>query len=199
MKKIIIGVVLVGVAIVLYLGISPIFDVQEVNDAAPDALVNNGSAAKFEQMSDMSSGVENLSEADQLLMKQQMDEMNAEELEVMNDKMVASTEVNNAPIASPVMGTVGHPASGAVRVIDTADGQVVRYENFETINGPRLHVYLSKGMGDDDFIDLGPIRGTTGNINYAVPDGVDLSEYKYILHWCVPFGVLFNYAKLPVD
>lgn len=59
-----------------------------------------------------------------------------------------------------------------------------------------LHLYLAKTLEADDFIDLGPIRGTRGDINYSVPDGVDLSEYKYVMYWCVPFSVLFNYVEL---
>jgi len=29
-----------------------------------------------------------------------------------------------------------------------------------------------------------------------VPLDTDLSEYRYVLTWCVPFGVLFNYAEV---
>ena len=68
--------------------------------------------------------------------------------------------------------------------------------SFETDNGPRLHIYLSAGLGDDDFIDLGPIRATKGNANYEVPAGVDIEKYRNVLVWCVPFGVLFSYAEL---
>lgn len=97
---------------------------------------------------------------------------------------------------APVIGTFGHPAEGVARVIETAEGTIVRFENFKTINGPKLHVYLSKDLDAKDFVDLGPIRGTSGNINYAIPADIDISEYKYVLHWCVPFRVLFNSAEI---
>ena len=96
----------------------------------------------------------------------------------------------------PIVGTPGHPANGEVKVIRDGSNQYVRFENFSTINGPNLHVYLAKDLGAKDFIDLGAIKGTDGNINYQVPSGVDLSEYTYIMHWCVPFRVLFNYAEI---
>jgi len=96
----------------------------------------------------------------------------------------------------PVMGTVGHSASGHVRLLNTAAGTVLRYENFSTINGPRLHLYLAKDLKAKEFIDLGPIKGTEGNINYTIPEGVDVSEYRYVMYWCVPFSVLFNYAEI---
>jgi len=95
-----------------------------------------------------------------------------------------------------VVATTGHPAQGHVRVIDISGESIIRFEEFKTLNGPNLHVYLSKDKKASDFIDLGKIRGTEGNINYAVPDDVDVSEYRYVLTWCVPFGVLFNYADL---
>lgn len=98
--------------------------------------------------------------------------------------------------AYPVMGTIAHPARGQVRILATPEGTIVRYEDFETINGPDLHVYLAKDLDGKEFIDLGAIQGTRGNINYAVPKGIDVGEYRYVMHWCVPFRVLFNYAEI---
>lgn len=103
------------------------------------------------------------------------------------------------PALAQVMGTIGHPATGTVRAIETVDGTIVRFEDFSTIDGPRLHVYLATDLQANDFIDLGPIRGTTGNINYTIPEGTDLDKYRYVLHWCVPFGVLFNHADLAAN
>ena len=98
--------------------------------------------------------------------------------------------------AAQIAGTPEHSASGTVRVIESDGKRFVRYENFRTINGPDLYVYLSKDLDARKFIDLGQVRATEGNINYEVPDGVDLSEYHYVLTWCKSFGVLFNSAKL---
>ena len=47
-----------------------------------------------------------------------------------------------------------------------------------------------------EFIDLGLIKGTEGSINYDLPEEVNIEDYPYVLHWCVPFSVLFNYAKV---
>lgn len=96
----------------------------------------------------------------------------------------------------PVQDTFAHPASGSVSVIETDEGRVLRFENFETINGPQLNLYLATDTDATEYIDLGPIRGTSGNINYVIPDDVDLEKYNHILHWCVPFRVLFNYAQI---
>jgi len=97
---------------------------------------------------------------------------------------------------STVVGTSGHPASGVVRLIETEAGTVLRYEDFKTINGPDLFVYLAKDLEANDFVNLGDLKGTEGNANYSVPKGVDIKDYKYAMVWCKQFGVLFNYADL---
>lgn len=97
---------------------------------------------------------------------------------------------------TPVIGTVGHPASGTARIVDAEGRRYVRYENFKTLNGPDLFVYLAKDLDAKEFVDLGVLRATEGNVNYEIPQGVDLTEYRYVLTWCKQFGVLFNYADL---
>ena len=104
---------------------------------------------------------------------------------------------------SEVVGTFGHKASGSLKVYKSADSTILRFENFKTIDGPRLHVYLVKSLDDigqqvrsGDFVDLGYRKGTSGDINYEIPSDVDIDDYNYIIHWCVPFRVLFNSAKI---
>jgi len=180
MKKVIIGIVALIVLGVLYYGISPLFNKIEVDDEVPV---------------EVASGVEKLSPEEKEEMDRFMEEVNREEPVAMNETM---SEESMTRMTDPalVMGTLGHSASGTVRVIETEGQTIIRFEKFETINGPLLHLYLAKDLEANEFIDLGPIRGTKGNINYVVPKDVDLSEYRYVMHWCVPFGVLFNYADL---
>ena len=113
------------------------------------------------------------------------------------------TTTANALFESPVIPTFAHPAEGVVKVLDTDEGKVIRYEDFKTIDGPRLNVYLVRSLdniNDDidngDFIDLGLRKGTSGSINYSVPDDINIGEYSHVVHWCVPFGVLFNSAEI---
>ena len=190
MNKFFIAIIIAVVLGVAYYAISPLFNTIEVNDAIPIAVSST-------QDNKTASGFESLSVVEQKEMTEQMKEMNNEEPVMMDEKILASVEeltIENP--SSPVMDTAGHPAEGTVTVIDTTEGQIIRFEDFKTINGPSLHLYLSKDLAGDDFIDLGEIRGTSGNINYKVPAGVDLMEYKIVMHWCVPFGVLFNYAEI---
>jgi len=102
----------------------------------------------------------------------------------------------NEKMSAVVTGTTGHPASGTAMIVK-ADGKVyLRYENFKTINGPDIYVYLSKDLDAKEYISLGKVRATEGNINYEIPPEVNVSDYPYALTWCKAFGVLFNSAKL---
>jgi len=102
----------------------------------------------------------------------------------------------SAAIAFPITDTAGHPASGNIRVIETADNTVVRYESYNGTNGPDLLVYLAKDLEATEFVSLGRSKGNRGNANYTVPSDVDVSEYKYVMTWCRAFGVLFDYAEI---
>ena len=98
--------------------------------------------------------------------------------------------------ARPIIATKTHPASGSVSILQSETEMVLRYENFKTVNGPDLKVYLSTDLEATEFVDLGMLKATEGNVNYSIPAGTDLQKYHYALVWCEQFGVLFNSADL---
>lgn len=99
-------------------------------------------------------------------------------------------------VSAEVVGTLAHPASGTARIVAVEGKNYVRYENFKTINGPDIYVYLAKDLDAKEFVSLGRVKATEGNINYEIPPGVNVSDYRYVMVWCKAFGVLFNYADL---
>ncbi len=113
----------------------------------------------------------------------------------VNDALPMSAQANTVA-GSVVTGTTGHPASGTVRIVAANGASFVRYENFKTINGPDIYVYLAKDKDAKDFVSLGQVKATEGNVNYQIPAATDVSQYHYVLTWCKQFGVLFNYADL---
>ncbi len=108
--------------------------------------------------------------------------------------IVENVESKSAPV--PIVDTPLHPADGTVRIVEANGKQYIRYENYKTINGPDLFVYLAKDTSAKEFISLGKIRGTMGEVQYEVPHGTPIAEYPYVLTWCRAFGVLFNYADM---
>ncbi len=98
-----------------------------------------------------------------------------------------------------------HPGTGqALELTDGSEQRFLRFENFETDNGPDLNVYLVAGSSaegdagtfDDDFVDLGDLKGNVGPQNYEIPVDVDLDRYSTVVVWCVRFGVAFTAADL---
>jgi hypothetical protein len=100
-----------------------------------------------------------------------------------------------------------HPTSGRALVLsDGTDQRFLRFEDFETDNGPDLNVYLSTaapdapaGEFDDDFVDLGDLKGNIGPQNYEIPPGVELGRYSTVVIWCVRFRVAFGAAALSLE
>ena len=108
-------------------------------------------------------------------------------------------------LASGSLVDHAHAGTGTVNVLTDGNRRFLRFEDdFAIDNGPDLNVYLSRGVDaegdpglfDDDFIDLGDLKGNIGSQNYELPEGIDLDEYDTVVIWCVRFGVAFNAANL---
>ena len=101
--------------------------------------------------------------------------------------------------ATGTFTSAAHPTAGEAVVLGNGTGQrFLRFENFETDNGPDLNVYLvNSSTGDvSDFIDLGDLKGNIGEQNYEIPEDVDLSVYDTVWIWCVRFSSGFGSAEL---
>jgi hypothetical protein len=101
--------------------------------------------------------------------------------------------------------SVAHKSSGTATLYKLADGnRVLRLTDFETSNGPDVHVYLvaARDAADNDtvtrsgFIELGSLKGNIGDQNYDLPSDVDLTKYRAVTIWCRRFSV--NFATAPL-
>jgi hypothetical protein len=115
-----------------------------------------------------------------------------DEVKVLDEEMDEAAEL----ISMGDFMESAHHVEGKALLIEEDGKKIVRFEDFDTINGPALYIYLSSDLGDDDFVNLGEIKATSGNVNYEVPEGVDTEKYNNVLVWCEPFSVLFSYAEL---
>ena len=111
--------------------------------------------------------------------------------EISNENMQEETNILNQ--AGFVANA--HDVKGKALIIDDKGRKILRFEDFETINGPDLFIYLSSDLEAGDFISLGEIKGTKGNVNYEIPSNVDLEKYNKVLVWCRAFRVLFSHAE----
>jgi len=106
---------------------------------------------------------------------------------------------------APEFISLAHDTSGHVMVLDDGTGSLIlRLVDLDTSNGPDLKVYLSTNdpdggddAFDDEFVNLGKLRGNVGSQNYDIPPGTDLSGYRSVVIWCDRFNVAFGAAELP--
>jgi hypothetical protein len=112
---------------------------------------------------------------------------------IVNDPVVTTGTVL---AQGSLSGNMGYKVSGNAKFIEDNGAKSVRLENFSSTNGPDLKVYLAKDANASSFINLGNLKSTSGNQNYALTGMVNFSEYKYVLIWCQQFGVLFGSAQL---
>ena len=91
-------------------------------------------------------------------------------------------------------GINDYDVAGDALIISDGETRFLRFENFDSDNGPDLNVYLRNDAGD--ILDLGDLKGNIGDQNYELSDDIDLSEYNEVLIWCVRFNAAFGFASL---
>jgi hypothetical protein len=117
---------------------------------------------------------------------------------------VAPSAVTASPALAERRGTFHgeddfHFGRGTARLVATADGVFVRFENFAVRNGPDLYVYLSpssSGYAGKGNLELGRLKASEGNQNYRLPAGTDPAAYRSVVIWCKQFAVQFAVATL---
>jgi hypothetical protein len=125
----------------------------------------------------------------------------------VNEQFPASSQIAAGPmtLAQGSFKSLAHETKGSATIYKLADGkQTLRLTEFETSNGPDVHVYLTAAeveKGSDavkaaGFVDLGSMKGNKGDQNYDIPADVDLAKYKSVTIWCARFGVNFGIAPL---
>jgi ABC-type Na+ efflux pump permease subunit len=198
-KKICIGVASFIVLGVMYYAISPLFITMRVDEAAPQSKAVGASTdtVKTETLTNTpTQPTQKLDSESNDVVISTVESKSSAPIKVVTTESAADS-LQKETIAS-VIGTTGHKGEGTVRIIKTETSDVVRYENFKTVNGPDLYVYLAKDLAASEFVNLGELKATEGNVNYEVPVGTNVEDYRYVMVWCKQFGVLFNYADLSV-
>jgi hypothetical protein len=120
-----------------------------------------------------------------------------------------NVEVNEpAPVAATVLRigalqSLEHESSGTAQIVEQADGsRWLRLAPFHTSLGPDVVVMLSPKRVDGWFgydaggLKLQAMKGNRGEQNYALPAGVDLSQYASAVIWCQRFHIGFAAATL---
>ncbi len=182
-----------------YFGIQTLFTDDEVNEAAP--VFTSGAAPSGIASDDVDA--ETVAE-----MNEVMEDEDVLAVDPADEPMPVETdEIAEPEVVELVTGNFvdrSHPAVGRAFVLsDGSPQRFLRFEDFETDNGPDLNVYLTTSSADADtselaadFVDLGDLKGNIGPQNYEIPSDVDLDIYDTVVIWCVRFGVAFGAADL---
>jgi hypothetical protein len=109
------------------------------------------------------------------------------------------------PLVSGQFYGILHPTASTATVYQMGDGtRFLRFTSFSTSNGPDVHVYMVAADDAKDvatvqqagFVDLGVIKGNTGDQNYTLGSDFDLAKYRAVSIWCKRFSVNFGPAPL---
>jgi len=189
-KKILITViVIIGIPIAWYL-ISPLFI---------DKVVDEGFPTQAPALTDPTLAFE------PAVATATMAAVQLEENSIIDEPMPVNEDVSMIILAQGDIYDIAHEGMGTATIYQLENGsRVLRFENFEVLNGPQLHVWLTSanpvadtvGTLLPDYFDLGPLKGNIGDQNYPIPDDLDLSQFNSVVIWCVPFRVAFNAAPL---
>jgi len=96
-------------------------------------------------------------------------------------------------------GSNNYVVEGDFELVGSAGNLLLNFaSNFNTSNGPGLHVYLSnQSTNVSGGIDLGELKQNKGVQQYELPENVNLNTYDFVIIYCKPFGVVFGFGKLP--
>jgi hypothetical protein len=99
------------------------------------------------------------------------------------------------------------PATGKATIVREGRHSFLQLDpDFSTSDqGPDLHVLLDTtnappktypGATENRVINLGKLKSFTGSQKYAIPDSVNLANYKSVVIWCRMANATFAYAPL---
>ncbi len=100
-----------------------------------------------------------------------------------------------------------HTGKGNVTLYRSANGKLLlRFDDFSVTNGPDLHVYLSGAAAPktkDDLsgggvpeIDIGALKGSVGNQQFAVPAELKIASYKSVVIYSQALAAIYSTARL---
>ncbi len=93
----------------------------------------------------------------------------------------------------------GHDVRGTATLARQPDGSLTLTfgNDFASAGGPDVRVYLStSNVLNPASVSLGRLQRFTGLQTYAVPSGIQLDTFDWVIVHCVPFNITFGYARL---
>ncbi|MEO0495131.1 MAG: DM13 domain-containing protein [Actinomycetota bacterium] len=162
--------------------------------AADDDMADDDMAESDEDMADDDMADDEPAESDEDVAD---DELAESDDAVVDDAAATESEVGEVRtiLSGDFSSLNNYSVSGDALVLNNGTEQrFLRFENFDSDNGPDLKVYLRAESGE--FISLGDLSGNIGNQNYEIPVDADLSVFNTVQIWCERFSRGFGEAML---
>ena len=193
-KKIIIGIVLVIIAILGWHFISPFFINVQIQEELPEEfLVSENILIEREQVVPQA-----------ILQVETRDSSNEQIVEVEQDH--PNQDMPQEPVVQSPKIThqsnfekVDYNVSGSYKIIENNGSSLLRIENLDITNGPDLHFVLSnskQSFGNGNFETIAELPANQGSYNIPIPDTIDPEDYQYLLIHCVQYSHTFASASL---
>lgn len=107
---------------------------------------------------------------------------------------------NSSVITMGTFTSFAHGLSGEAVIYADAEGdRTLRFKNFTMSAGPDVYVLFSKSnnYSKANTIAISMLKDgySNQNINFSVPDSIDISTHKFVLVYCVQFNSLFGFSE----
>ena len=93
--------------------------------------------------------------------------------------------------------------TGQARIVNVNGKRYLEFDRaFSTGEGPDVKVILHRNSNvplnikEGNYITLAPIKSFKGSQRYAIPENVNLANYKSVGIWCEEFNATFGFASL---
>jgi hypothetical protein len=94
------------------------------------------------------------------------------------------------------------PTQGTARIVTEGGKRYLELDRaFKTDKGPDLFVILHrsdtpKTYDAQEYVNLGRLQKLNGPQRYAIPESVDIEDFRSAAIWCRQFNVGFGHAQL---
>ncbi|MEL7246442.1 MAG: DM13 domain-containing protein [Cyanobacteria bacterium J06573_2] len=92
---------------------------------------------------------------------------------------------------------------GKAKIVNVNGRRYLEFDKgFSTGNGPDVKVILHRNSSvplnirEGNYITLGRIKSFNGKQRYAIPNNLNLANYKSVGIWCEEFNATFGFASL---
>jgi hypothetical protein len=115
----------------------------------------------------------------------------------VNEPVPFDTSADPKPVLTGRFEAKAEQTSGRATIYKKPGGEeYLRLSDFAAANAPDAHVWLGRGEGDLNRIDLGPLKSNRGDQNYDLPAATDLSKYDAVVIYSEQSHAVSGLARL---